>query len=76
MRPSRLFEFGFIFAGLLAGIAVGIWASLAFFTMPTPDQSRVAQRIAAVFVIAGIILVQLIRFKARSQNKDDQKPDT
>ena len=71
MKRSRLLEFGFSFAGLLAGIAIGIWASLAFFTMPTPDQGWLAQRIAAMFVIAGIILMQVVRFKVRSQNKDD-----
>jgi hypothetical protein len=71
MKPSRLPEFGFTLAGLLAGVAIGIWTSLAFFTTPTPDQGRLAQRIAAVFVIAGIILMQVIRLKTRSQNKDE-----
>jgi hypothetical protein len=70
MKQSRLAEFGFTLAGLLAGIAIGIWASLAFFTMSTPDQGKLAQRIATAFVIAGIILMQVIRFKMRSQKEE------
>jgi hypothetical protein len=72
MKSSRLFEFGFLLAGLLAGIAMGIWTSLCFFY---GHDGILGQRVAAGFVIAGIILNQVLRFRFRSQNKDDEKPD-
>jgi hypothetical protein len=70
MKPWTLLDFGFTIAGLLAGVAMGIWTSLCFFY---GHDGVFGQRIAAAFVIAGIILMQIVRWKA-GQKKDD-KPD-
>ena len=70
MKPWTLLDFGFTIAGLLAGVAMGIWTSLCFFY---GHDGVLGQRIAAAFVIAGIILMQIVRWKA-GQKKDD-KPD-
>ena len=70
MKPWRLFDFGFTLAGLLAGIAIGIWMSLCLFY---GKDGRLGQRVAAVFVIASIVLMQLVRYKAGQ--KEDDKPD-
>lgn len=70
MKPWTLLDFGFTIAGLLAGVAMGIWTSLYFFY---GHDGVLGQRIAAAFVIAGIILIQIVRWKA-GQKKDD-KPD-
>ena len=70
MKPWRLLDFGYSFAGLLAGIAIGIWASLCFFY---GKDGALGQRIAAAFIIAGIVLMQIVRYKAGQ--KTDDKPD-
>jgi hypothetical protein len=61
MKPWRLLEFGFTFAGLLVGVAMGIWISLCFFY---GKDGVLGQRIAAAFAITGIILMQVVRYKA------------
>ena len=68
MKPFSLLEIGFTIAGLLAGIAIGIWASLCFFY---GQNGVLGQRIATVSVIAGIILMQIVRYKA-GHKKDDK----
>ena len=70
MKPWTLLDLGFTFAGLFAGIAIGIWASLCWFY---GQDGTLGQRVAAGFVITGIILMQIVRWKA-GQKKDD-KPD-
>ncbi len=67
MKPINLIKIGFTVAGLLVGIAIGIWMSLCFFYVKDGTPGR---RIAALFVIAGIILMQVVRYKA-SQRKND-----
>ena len=70
MRPWRLLDFGFTIAGLLVGVAMGIWTSLCFFY---GHDGTVGQRVAAAFVIAGIVLIQIVRFRAGE--KKDEEPD-
>ena len=70
MKPWTLIDFGFTLAGLLAGVAMGIWTSLCFFY---GQDGRLGQQVADGFVIAGIILMLIVRYKA-GQKKDD-KPD-
>ena len=70
MKPWRLLDFGFTLAGMLMGVAMGIWISLCFFY---GHDGTFGQRVADCFVIAGIILMQIVRHKA-GQKKDD-KPD-
>ena len=72
MKSSRLFEWGFGFAGLFVGIAMGIWASLHFFY---GQDGRLGQLVAAGFVIAGSILQQVVKYKYDQSNKTDDKPD-
>jgi gas vesicle protein len=74
MKPSQLFEWGIDFSGLFVGIAIGIWASLAFY----PEHGRLLQRVASIFVLAGIILQAVVKYKcdqSKKSNKTDEKPD-
>jgi len=70
VKPWTLLDFGFTIAGLLAGVAMGIWTSLCFFY---GHDGTLGQNVATGFVLAGIILMQIVRYKA-GQKKDD-KPD-
>jgi hypothetical protein len=70
MKPWTILDFGFTIAGLLAGIAMGIWISLCFFY---GHDGRLGQHVADGFVIVGIILMQIVRYKAGL--KKDDKPD-
>jgi hypothetical protein len=67
MKPWTLLDFGFTLAGLLAGIAMGIWASLCFFY---GKDGMLGQHVATGFVLAGIILIQIVRYKAGKKSDD------
>jgi gas vesicle protein len=71
MKPSKLFELGFGFAGLFVGIAIGFWSSLAFY----PQHGKLLQTVATVFVLAGIILQQIVKYKFDQSKKTDEKHD-
>lgn len=68
MKRSKLLEFGFTIAGMLFGIAFGMWTCLCFFY---GKDGHLGQRIAGVFVILGIILLQVVRHKAGQKQEKE-----
>jgi hypothetical protein len=75
MKTTRWHEVGLIFAGILMGFQLGVFAYAAFFLPPNTGQNGLAKFFATGCGLVGLVMMILIRAEMRRKDDANDKPD-
>jgi hypothetical protein len=75
MKISRRYEIAFICCGVLLGFNLGIWSYVVFFLPPHTDRNGVAEFLASICLLVGVVWLAVIRAEMRRKDDANDRPD-